>query len=155
MKYRNIKGTVKRKQRSKRSRIISPVCHTLLIKNWKKSHIFKVESDTLWLNSGLFPSRNTITVQQMALLFKNMSPSTLTSSLDRTLSFLPSRVVFLSLPVVVCSCGRYLLFPPWWDVLIFINLRVCLMSTQKQLSILIKLISIHWTIAVCYRWDPY
>lgn len=52
-----------------------------------------------------------LTNQQEAL-----SPSTsvllpLTSSLGSTLSF-SGRSGFLSLPVVVCSCGRYLFSPP-------------------------------------------
>lgn len=46
--------------------------------------------------------------------------------------FFSAGVAFLSLPVVVCSCGRYTDFPPRWTFKILINLRVVDIPAQEQ-----------------------
>lgn len=63
--------------------------------------------------------------------------------------------VFLSLPVVVCSCGRYPLFPSSRTFKILINLRVFYVPAHKQLLCLINH-SIWLILAVlCSKYDPH
>ena len=62
---------------------------------------------------------------------------------------------FLSLPVVVCSCGRYPLSPPSRTFKILINLRVFYIPAHKHQLVLINHSSGVMFAVICFKYDPH